>query len=150
MHAVATLIACALMLTASHSFCCSRRIQSSVCLSRHTIELDIAQPRRRSRLNAIDIFGLGVPEVGVIILVFSVFYGPELRKKRGENLFDEDKLKPLERDQRKKIRNMVESAEGARKKRSMQRLQEAIERGDPVILDKLAALESEEAEDEDD
>lgn len=99
-----------------------------------------------TKLN-IDIFGLGPPEIAVIGIAFVVLYGPDRIKSQLKNngVKGEIVSEGWKASQKTKIKEMLEYAENSRHARAMLRLEEAIEQGDPFILDKLTAIEDEEA-----
>ena len=100
------------------------------------------EARYRSRLH-IYFFGLGPAEIAVIVLAVSVFYGPDrlskLRKKKGGKEGEtEERINEIWiRENKQRIEDMQELAAKTRQQRSWQRINAAIEAGDPDILERL-------------
>jgi hypothetical protein len=102
----------------------------------------LQEARYRSRLH-IYFFGLGPAEIAVIVLAVSVFYGPDrlskLRKKKGGKEGEtEERINEIWiRENKQRIEDMQELAAKTRQQRSWQRINAAIEAGDPDILERL-------------
>jgi hypothetical protein len=94
---------------------------------------------KQSRLH-LDIFGLGPPEVLIILGSIFLFYGPErvrgqLRDRGVQNEVIQSKG-PL-KDREDRIEDLTNFADRRRKQRAWQRVNERIENEDPEIMDKL-------------
>jgi Sec-independent protein translocase protein TatA len=88
----------------------------------------------------LDIFGLGPPEVLIIIGSVLLFYGPErvrgqLRDRGVQNEVIQSKG-PL-KDREDRIEDLTNFADQRRKQRAWQRVNERIENEDPEIMEKL-------------